>query len=105
MSKRVLGIVAGLAVTALGWAPAWAQVESKREAGMPKQTTTAQITGEVVYVEGNYLIAKIHPSGHYRGFNVRPGQEFVVDGQKMRRSATSRPGPCSPRAPSRRSGR
>jgi hypothetical protein len=36
----------GLAVTALGLAPAWAQEESKREAGMPKQTTTAQITGE-----------------------------------------------------------
>jgi hypothetical protein len=50
------------AFAAFGWAPAWAQVESKREAGMPK-VTTSQITGEVVYIEGNYLIAKMQPSG------------------------------------------
>ena len=83
MRKRVTGMVAVAALAAFGWAPAWAQVESKREAGMPK-VTTSQITGEVVYVEGNYLIAKMQPTGHYRGFNVRPGQEFPVDGQKMK---------------------
>ena len=73
MRKMVTGIVAVAAVAAFGWAPASAQVESKREAGTPK-VTTSQITGEVVYLEGNYLIAKMQPSGQYRGFNVRPGQ-------------------------------
>jgi hypothetical protein len=83
MRKTVYGIVAIAALAALGSAPAWAQVTSKHEAGAPK-VTSAQLTGEVVYVEGNYLIAKMQPSGHYRAFNVRPGQEFVVDGQKLK---------------------
>ena len=83
MRKTVTGIVAVAAVAAFGWAPVQAQVESKREAGAPK-VTTSQVTGEVAYVEGNYLVAKMQPSGHYRGFNVRPGQEFVVDGQKLK---------------------
>jgi hypothetical protein len=52
MRKPGTGIVAFAALAAFGWAPAWAQVESKREAGMPK-VTTSQITGEVVYIEGN----------------------------------------------------
>ena len=83
MRKKVTGIVAIAAAAALGWAPAWAQVESKREAGAP-QVKTSQVTGEVTYVEGNYLIAKMQPSGRYRGFNVKPGQDFMVDGQKMK---------------------
>jgi hypothetical protein len=83
MKKTVTGIVTVVAVAVFGWAPAWAQVESKREEGMPK-VTTSQVTGEVVYIEGNYLLAKMEPSGHYRVFNVRPGQEFSVDGQKMK---------------------
>ena len=83
MRKPGKGIVALAALAAFGWAPAWAQVESKREAGMPK-VTTSQVTGEVVYIEGNYLIAKMQPSGVYRGFNVQPNQDFVVDGQKLK---------------------
>ena len=83
MRKMVTGIVTVGAVAAFGLMPAWAQVQSKREAGMPT-VTTSQITGEVVYVEGNYLIAKMQPSGGYRGFNTRPGQEFVIDGQKKK---------------------
>ena len=78
---RVAGIMAVAAVAAFGSAPAWAQVESKHEAGMPK-VTSSQVTGEVLNVEGNYLIARMQPDGHFRGFAVRPGQEFVIDGQK-----------------------
>lgn len=83
MRKRVTGLAAVAAAAAFGSAPAWAQVDSKREAGLPK-VTTSQVTGEVIYTEGNYLLAKMQPSGHYRSFNVRPGQEFVIDGQKKK---------------------
>ena len=81
MRKGIVGALAVAAVGALGWATAWAEVQSTREAGTPN-VTTSQITGEVAYIDGNYLIAKMQPSGRYRGFNVRPGQEFMVDGQK-----------------------
>jgi hypothetical protein len=83
MRKAVTGIVAVAAVAAFGWASAWAQVQSTHEAGMPK-VTTSQITGEVVYVNGNYLVAKMQPSGHYRGFNVQPNRVFSVDGQQLK---------------------
>jgi hypothetical protein len=81
MRMRVAGIVAFAVVAVFGSAPAWAQVESKHEAGMSK-VKTSQVTGEVLSVEGNYLIARMRPDGHFRGFNVRPGQEFMIDGQK-----------------------
>jgi hypothetical protein len=83
MRKRVTGILAVAAFAAFASAPAWAQVKSEHEGGMAK-TTTSKITGEVVYVEGNYLIAKMQPGGQYRGFDVRPGVEFLVDGQKKK---------------------
>jgi hypothetical protein len=83
MTKRMAGIVGVAAAAAFAWTPAWAQVESKREAGTPK-VTTSQVTGEVIYTEGNYLLAKMRPSGHYRSFNTQPGQEFVIDGQKLK---------------------
>jgi hypothetical protein len=81
MRKIVAGVVAAAALGALGWTTAWAQVKSTHEAGVPK-ITTSQVTGEVVYTEGNYLLAKMQPSGHYRAFNVRSGQEFMIDGVK-----------------------
>jgi hypothetical protein len=83
MRKTVTGIVVAAAVAAFGWAPARAQVVSKHEAGAPK-VTTSQVTGEVVYIEGNYLIAKMQPSGLHRAFHTKPGQEFLVDGQKKK---------------------
>ena len=81
MRKTVMACV--IVASALAGALASAQVTSKHEAGAPK-VTTAQVTGEVLYIEGNYLLAKLQPSGQYRGFNVKPGQEFVIDGQKVK---------------------
>lgn len=51
-----------------------------REAGTA-QVTTAQITGEVVLVDGNILLARMQPSGQYRMFNTQPGVQATVDGK------------------------
>ena len=51
-----------------------------REAGTA-QVTTAQITGEVVLVDGNILLARMQPSGQYRMFNTQPGVQLTVDGK------------------------
>jgi len=45
------------------------------------QVTSEQMTGEVVWVQGNTLVAKMAPRGHYSVFNVKPGREFMIDGQ------------------------
>ena len=59
-----------------------AQVTKKTEAikGTAK-VTTEQLTGEVVWVLDNTLVAKMHPRGFYSVFSVKPGREFVIDGQ------------------------
>jgi uncharacterized Zn-binding protein involved in type VI secretion len=45
------------------------------------QYHAVKMTGEVVWVQGDTLVAKMRPSGSYRVFNVQPGREFVIDGQ------------------------
>jgi RNase P/RNase MRP subunit p29 len=39
------------------------------------------MTGEVVQIDGNTLVAKMQPDGKLRTFNVQPGREFVIDGK------------------------
>ena len=51
------------------------------EAAGPATVKTESITGEVVGIEGNHLLAKMLPSGAYRLFNVQPGRQFTIDGQ------------------------
>jgi hypothetical protein len=51
-----------------------------REAGTA-QVTTSEITGEVVLVDGNILLARMVPSGQYRMFNTQPGVKATVDGK------------------------
>ena len=59
-----------------------AQVTSKTETVKgAAQVTTEQLTGEVVAVEGNVLLVKMLPRGYYSVFDVKPGREFVIDGQ------------------------
>jgi hypothetical protein len=45
------------------------------------KVTTEQIRGEVVVVEGNWLLVRLQPSGQYRYFNIPPGRPFIIDGQ------------------------
>ena len=77
--RRVL--ITGVALLATA-AALQAQTPTKTE--KVKGTTrfnAVQMTGEVVWVQGNTLVAKMQPSGHYSVFNVQPGREFVIDGQ------------------------
>ena len=39
--------------------------------------------GEVAYIQGDYLIAKMIPSGTYRLFQLRPGKTATIDGVVM----------------------
>ena len=48
--------------------------------GEPKYTVS-QMTGTVVAVDGNSLLAKMSPSGNYRWFDVSPDRRFIIDGQ------------------------
>jgi hypothetical protein len=42
--------------------------------------TTAQTKGEVIYISGNYLVAKMIPGDDYRLFYVAPGRTASIDG-------------------------
>ena len=63
---------------------------TSKEAGKT-EVTTEQITGEVVLVDSNILLARMQPSGQYRMFNIQPGQQFTIDG-KAKRLADLTPG-------------
>ena len=39
--------------------------------------------GEVAYLQGDYLIAKMLPAGTYRLFVLRPGKTATIDGKVM----------------------
>ena len=49
-------------------------------ANLPVETTNS-ITGEVVSVDGNWLVVRLQPGGRYQFFNIPPGRQFVIDGQ------------------------
>ena len=72
----------GAAVLAMGLATLHAQTATtgKTAAGVATVTTN-EISGEVLYVEGNTLVGKVQPTGEIRTFNIRPGQQFMIDGQ------------------------
>ena len=63
---------------------AQAQATQAKQAvpGAPKVTTT-QLKGEVAYLQGDYLIAKMIPSGTYRLFVLKTGKTATIDGVVM----------------------
>jgi hypothetical protein len=76
-------IMTGFAIVGMT-AALHAQATSKTEK-IPGTTTSdvsAKLTGEVVSVQGNWLVAKMEPTGRYSVFEVQPGREFMIDGQK-----------------------
>ena len=61
---------------------AWAQPTQTKQSlpsAAPKVTTT-QLKGEVAYLQGDYLVAKMSPSGTYRLFVLKPGKTATIDG-------------------------
>src|SRR5436190_18834156 len=79
-SSRVLMTGVALLITT-GVARAQIATKTEEVKGAATAVTTQQMTGEVSWVEGNTLVAKMQPNGFYSVFNVKPGREFVVDGQ------------------------
>src|SRR5262245_46363069 len=73
-------VMMGVAVMALTAGPQ-AQTKITEAAGAAK-VTTSKMTGEVVLVDGNNLLVRMQADGQYRIFNVVPGREFIIDGQK-----------------------
>jgi hypothetical protein len=71
-----------------------------KEAG-ETQVTTEQITGEVLLVDNNILLARMQPSGQYRMFDIQSNQQFMIDG-KSKRLVDLTPGTSSPPQRSRR---
>lgn len=55
---------------------------TQQPSGPASQVVTEQLTGEVAYIQGDTLVAKMAgPGGYFRVFFVKPGREFIIDGQ------------------------
>lgn len=78
MKARLMMVAALLSITVAAHAQVTSQSQSIR--GDAKVETT-KMTGEVVQVRGNYLLMKMQPLGNLSLFNVKPGREFIIDGQ------------------------
>jgi len=66
-----------------GAAHAQTTPQTQKVPGQAGFEQSVKMTGEVVYTQGNWLVAKMQPSGTYALFDVKPGREFLVDGQKQ----------------------
>ena len=89
MTSR-FGITIGVALFAMTVGLGAQATSTTKEAGAT-QVTTEQITGEVVLVDNNILLARMQPSGQYRMFNIQSSQQFMIDG-KSKRLADLTPG-------------
>jgi len=79
-AKSLIGtalIVLGVA----GALQAQATSQTEKVKGEAK-VDTVKMVGEVVRTQGNWLLVKMQPLGNVSLFNVQPGREFIVDGQK-----------------------
>ena len=90
--KAKRAMVAYLVVLGMtGAAHAQTTSQTQKVPGQAGYEQSVKLTGEVVYTQGNYLVAKMRPSGDYVLFDVKPGREFLIDGQK-KMIADLRPG-------------
>jgi hypothetical protein len=74
-----LMVAAGVVLLLAGTAAA--QTTSKATETGTAQFTVAQVSGEVVTVDDNYVLVKMRPSGVQRWFSVSPDRQFIIDGQ------------------------
>lgn len=83
LSRTIRVLAASVAALSLAVsASAQATKTAETVAGAAKVTTT-QLKGEVAYIQGDYLIAKMIPGGGYRLFQLRPGKTATIDGVVM----------------------
>jgi len=79
---HVLGIAAAALSLTMSASAQPTQTKQSLPSQAPKVTTT-QLKGEVAYLQGDYLIAKMIPSGAYRLFQLKPGKTATIDGVVM----------------------
>ena len=83
--------ITGVAVVALvAGLQAQATTTKTKSKGAASFISTT-MTGEVVLVDGNWLLVKMQGSGQYRTFVVPASQQFMIDGQ-TRHVADLKPG-------------
>ena len=81
-AMHVLGIAAAALSLAISVSAQATETKHSVPSTIPKVTTT-QLKGEVAYLQGDYLIAKMMPSGVYRLFQLKPGKTATIDGVVM----------------------
>jgi hypothetical protein len=89
MTSRLAVMICVAAIAMAAGLGAQATTTTK-EAGKT-EVTTEQISGEVVLVDNNILLARMQPSGQYRMFNIQPSQQFTID-EKSKRLIDLTPG-------------
>jgi hypothetical protein len=57
------------------------QTTTTKTPGTSTSATTKQLSGEVIWTQGNLLVAKMLPDGGFRLFDIPPGTKFMIDGQ------------------------
>ena len=83
-SRTIPVLAIGAAALSLAMSASAQPTQTKQS--LPSKTpkvTTTQLKGEVAYLQGDYLIAKMIPSGVYRLFQLKPGKTATIDGVVM----------------------
>ena len=81
-TMRVLAVAAAAMSFAVSVRAQPTQTQQSLPSKIPNVTTT-QLKGEVAYLQGDYLVAKMVPSGTYRLFVLKPGKTATIDGVVM----------------------
>ena len=79
-SRFVFSACLSAVVMAAGLQAQTSTTKTKEPAG-PAKVVTSTLTGEVALTEGNQLLVRMKQSGRYRYFSLKPGQQFIIDGQ------------------------
>lgn len=81
MSIAMIGVAGTLHAQTPGQPARPTQPQVKENLRGAPEVKSVSMTGEVVRVQGDTLLAKMEPLGNYSVFNVQPGREFIIDGQ------------------------
>ena len=71
----IVATLSGIALAATVQAQTTSQAERVRGAGT--SATTTKMTGEVVWIDGPWLLTRLQPGGALTLFKVPPGREFM----------------------------
>jgi len=79
-SRFVISACLSVVFMAAGVQAQTTTTRTKEPAG-PANVVSSTLTGEVALTEGNQLLVRMQRSGLYRYFSLKPGQQFMIDGQ------------------------